>query len=174
MLLSFRWSLTCRVFNIRVSINIKILFKGILRFFFFSIIHLKILLKVKESEVAQLCPTLCDPVDCSPPCPLSMGFFQARLLEWVAISFSRGSSQPRDWTRVSRIGGRCFTHWATRELEKWLSFLPTTHLFSWLFFLFSERMALHILNLFQFGSFWPMTEQAWGWNERRVSKMQAY
>ena len=41
--------------------------------------------------------------------PLSMGFFQARILEWVAISFSRRSSQPRDWTRVSHIVGRCFT-----------------------------------------------------------------
>ena len=36
------------------------------------------------------------------------GFFQARILEWVTISFSRGSSRPRDCTRVSRIGGRCF------------------------------------------------------------------
>ena len=120
--------------------------------------------EVKWSEVAQSCPTLCDPTDYSLPGFSVHGIFQARLLEWVAISFSRGSSQPRDWTQVSRIGGRCFTHWATRELEKWLSFLPTTHLFSWLFFLFSERMALHILNLFQFGSFWPRTEQAWGWN----------
>ena len=42
------------------------------------------------------------------------GIFQARILEWVAISFSR-SSQPRDWTQVSRIVGRCFTIWATRE-----------------------------------------------------------
>ena len=40
---------------------------------------------------------------------------QARILEWVAISFSR-SSQPRDWSRVSRIVGRCFTVWATREV----------------------------------------------------------
>ena len=43
------------------------------------------------SEVTQLCPTLCDPVDCSPPCS-SQGILQARVLEWVAISFSRGSS----------------------------------------------------------------------------------
>ena len=44
-----------------------------------------------------------------------MGLFQARVPEWVAISFSRGSSQPRDWAPVSRIAGRCFTLWATRE-----------------------------------------------------------
>jgi len=43
------------------------------------------------------------------------GIFQTRVLEWVAISFSRGSSQPRDGTRVSRTAGRCFTIWATRE-----------------------------------------------------------
>ena len=45
-----------------------------------------------ESEVAQSCPTLCDPVDCSPPDSSIHGILQARILEWVAISFSRGSS----------------------------------------------------------------------------------
>ena len=49
-----------------------------------------------ESEVAQLCPTLCDPVDCSLPGSSVHGILQARVLEWVAISFSRGSSLPRD------------------------------------------------------------------------------
>ena len=44
------------------------------------------------------------------------GILQARILEWVAIPFSRGSSQPRDWTQVSRIVDRCFTVWATREV----------------------------------------------------------
>ena len=44
--------------------------------------------------------------------PLSMGFFQARVLEWIAISFSRGSSWPRNQTQVSRIAGRGFTIWA--------------------------------------------------------------
>ena len=47
--------------------------------------------------------------------PLSMGILQARILEWVAISFSRGSSQPRDWAQISRIAGGFFTIWATRE-----------------------------------------------------------
>ena len=71
--------------------------------------------------VAQSCPTLWDPMDCSP-----LGFcvhelFQARILEWVAISFSRGSSQPRDWTRVSCTAGRFCTDWATRKaLPLWL------------------------------------------------------
>ena len=67
------------------------------------------------SEVAQSCPTLCDPMDCSPPGSSVRGIFQARTLEWVAISFARRSSQPRDWTQVSRIAGRRFTFWATRE-----------------------------------------------------------
>ena len=44
------------------------------------------------------------------------GIFQARVLEWVAISFSRRSSRPRDWTQISCIVGRCFTVWATREV----------------------------------------------------------
>ena len=53
--------------------------------------------------VAQLCPTLCDPVDCSPPDSSVHGSLQARILEWVAISFSRGSSIPRDQTWVSAL-----------------------------------------------------------------------
>ena len=59
------------------------------------------------SEVAQLCLTLCDPMDCSLP-GSSVHGFQARILEWVPISFSRGSSPPRDWTQVSHIAGRFF------------------------------------------------------------------
>ena len=69
--------------------------------------------KESESEVTQSCPTLCDPMDCSLPGSSVHGIFQARVLEWVTISFSRGSSQPRDWTLVSRVAGRCFTVWAT-------------------------------------------------------------
>ena len=71
--------------------------------------------KVKWSEGAQSCLTLCDPVDCSPPGSSVQGILQERILEWVAISFSRGSSQPRDRTRVSCIAGRSFILWATRD-----------------------------------------------------------
>ena len=70
---------------------------------------------VKWSEVVQSCPTLCDPVDCSLPGSFLHRILQARILEWVAISFSRGSSWPRDRTGVSRIAGRRFNLWATRE-----------------------------------------------------------
>ena len=70
---------------------------------------------------AQLCPTLCDLMDCSPPGSSVHGILQARILEWVAISFSRGSSQLRDRTRVSRIVDRRFTVWATREVRVWVN-----------------------------------------------------
>ena len=69
----------------------------------------KIVLKVKsESEVAQSCPTLCDPMCYSLSGSSVHGIFQARMLKWIAISFSRGSSWPRNQTQVSRIAGRCF------------------------------------------------------------------
>ena len=67
------------------------------------------------SEVAQSCPTLCDPMDCSLPGSSVHGILQAVVLEWIAISFSRGPSQPRARTQVSRIVYRLFTVWATRE-----------------------------------------------------------
>ena len=67
----------------------------------------------KESQVAQSCPTLCDPMECSLPDSSIHGIFQARVLEWVAISFSRGSSWPSNRTWVSRIAGRRLTAWAT-------------------------------------------------------------
>ena len=68
------------------------------------------------SEVKSLSHVrLCHPMDCSLPGFSVRGIFQTRVLEWVAISFSRGSSQPRDRTQVSRIASRCFTLWATRE-----------------------------------------------------------
>ena len=70
----------------------------------------------KESEVAQSCPCLCYHMDCSLPGPSVHGIFQARVLEWAAISFAKGYSQPRDWTQVSHIAD--FTIWATKEIQK--------------------------------------------------------
>ena len=75
-----------------------------------------LLVPVYYSEVTQSCPTLCDPMDCSLPGSSVCGIFQAIVLEWVAISFPRGSSQPRDRTRVSCIVDRRFIIWATREV----------------------------------------------------------
>ena len=63
--------------------------------------------------VSRSVVTLCDPMDCRPPGSSVHGILQARILERVAIPFSRGSSQPRDWTRVSCIAGRFFTIWIT-------------------------------------------------------------
>ena len=67
--------------------------------------------------LVQSCLTLCDPVDCSPSGSSVHGVLQARILEWVAICFSRGSSRPRDGARVSYMEGRSFTVRATREAQ---------------------------------------------------------
>ena len=66
-------------------------------------------------SVAPACPSLCDPVDCSPPGSSVHGIYQARIMEWVATSSSRGSSWPRYWTWVtyiSCIGRRLLYLWA--------------------------------------------------------------
>ena len=65
-------------------------------------------------KVTQSYPTLCNPMDYT-----VHGILQARIQEWVAISFSRGSSQPRDQTQVSHIAGEFFTSWATRNQKKY-------------------------------------------------------
>ena len=63
-----------------------------------------------KQKFPQSCPTLCDPKDYT-----VHGILQARILEWVAFPFSRGSSQPRDRTQVSHITGEFFASWATRK-----------------------------------------------------------
>ena len=80
-------------------------FKIMISFFF----------KSWKVKVTQSCPTLCDPMDCSLPGSSVHGILQVRILEWVAVPFSRGSSEPRDWAQVSHIAGGFFTIWATRE-----------------------------------------------------------
>ena len=75
---------------------------------FFNLLILRVV-------VAQSCLTLCVPMDCSLQGSSVLGIFQARVLEWVAIFFSKRSPQPRDRTQVCHIAGRCFTVWATRE-----------------------------------------------------------
>ena len=80
--------------------------------------------KWSESDVAQSCPTLCNPMDCSIAGSSFHGILQARVLEWVAISFSRGSSWPRDLTHISCISRQILYHWATMEapivcIKKW-------------------------------------------------------
>ena len=64
-------------------------------------------------KITQSCPTGCD------PWTTVHGILQARILEWVAFPFSKGSSQPKDRTQVSHIAGRFFTSWATREVQEY-------------------------------------------------------
>ena len=81
----------------------------------------------RKVKVTQLCPTLCDPMNCIHE------ILQARILEWVAFPFSRGSSQPRDQTQVSHLAGGFFTSWATREaprLLEWVAY-PFSSRSSW-------------------------------------------
>ena len=69
-----------------------------------------------EVKVAQSYPTLCDPMDYT-----VHGILQARILEWVALPFSRASSKPRNHTQVSRIAGRFFASWAKGETQEYWS-----------------------------------------------------
>ena len=77
---------------------------------FFFFFYFFLLCAQGKWKVTWACPSLCDPMDYT-----VHGILQARILEWVAFSFFRGPSQPRDWTQVSHIVGRFFTSWATRE-----------------------------------------------------------
>ena len=74
-----------------------------------------IAMKVKVKSLSRV--TLCDPMDYSLPGSSLHGILQPRILEWVAISFSRGSSRPRDQPQVSRIPGTRLNLWATREAQ---------------------------------------------------------
>ena len=68
--------------------------------------------------VAQPCLTLSTPWTVTLQVPLSMGILQARILEWIAMPYSRESYRPGDWSQVSCVAGRFFTIWATRERER--------------------------------------------------------
>ena len=87
----------------------KVAFTEEIIIFFNLLAACGILVPWSEVKVAQSCPTLCDPMDYT-----VHGILQARILEWVAIPFSRGCPQPRDQTEVSQIAGGFFTSWATR------------------------------------------------------------
>ena len=82
---------------------------------YLQLVDSRILNYVLSCSVAKSCPALCHPMDCSLPGSPVHEILQARVLEWVAISFSTGSFQPRDQTQVSCTAGRSFTIWATRE-----------------------------------------------------------
>ena len=114
-------SVLSRNIHWNISLEVSLLFSAIFPF----------ITGKSKSEVAQLCLTLLDPMDCSLPDSSINGILQVRVPEWVAISFSRGSSWPGDWTQVSHTAGRGFTVWATREaggkeeeIKTWLLLLP--------------------------------------------------
>ena len=101
-----------------LSFVFLLIFKVILNFFIFWTINPYLLFSsfdlsvhLLSCSVTQSCPTLCNPMDCSLPGSSVHGIFQARMLEWIAIPFSRGSSQPRDWTQITYIAGRFFIIW---------------------------------------------------------------
>ena len=118
-------SLTCWVFfwwqNTKLCWKPRFLREVVFQAIDLSLAQIKLLFQLCVRSVPQLCLTLWDPMDCSPPGSSVHGILQARTLEWVAMPFSRGSSQPRDQTHVSCISwitGRFFTHWATWEAWK--------------------------------------------------------
>ena len=78
--------------------------------------------------------------------PLSNGIFQARILECVAISFSRGSSWPRDWTRVPCIGKQILYHWATRQVQLCIpyTYIHTPYIYKHIPYIYIP----HIFHLF--------------------------
>ena len=78
--------------------------------------HIVIVIATVKVKVTQLCLILCDLMDCT-----VHGILQARILEWVAVPFSRGSSQPKDRTQVFCIAGGFFTVWAAREATLYIS-----------------------------------------------------
>ena len=92
-------------------------------------------------EVTQSCPTLCYLMDCTLPGSSIHRIFQVRILEWIAISFSRGSSWPRNQTQASHTSGRLFTIWATREAQKWVAEHGKGRIFS--FILKSDSFILY-------------------------------
>ena len=100
MIFVFAWftSLTIIISRLLENMDSLMLLQMALLYYFF----------MAESEVTQSCPTLCDPMDWSLPNSSTHGIFQARILEWVTISFSRGSSWSRDQTLVSHKAGKFF------------------------------------------------------------------
>ena len=79
-----------------------------MEYFIFNLLSIKFSMCV-NAKLLQLCLNLCNPMECNPPDSSVHGIIQERVLEWVAISFSRGSSQSRDQNQVSHVAGRCFT-----------------------------------------------------------------
>ena len=103
-----------------------------------------LLMFLGDMLVAQLCLTLCDPMDSSLLVSFVHGIPQTRILEWIAIPFSRGPPQPRDQTWFSGIAGRFFTIWASRRVQlSWFSRYVTGYFWT-LFCLLSSSCPLNV------------------------------
>ena len=107
--------------------------------------------RMLHAKSLQSCPTPWDPLDCSPP----GSSVQARILEWVTMPSSRGSSWPSDWTQVSRIAGRFFTFWITREAQttkninytlKFFSLVKLSYYISKMEYFLDYRLLVRIRN----------------------------
>ena len=117
---SFCW-ISNNIFHTWFSYEGTIYVLHILHWAFFSP---RIKPQINIVKVAQSCPTLCNPMDCSLLGISVHGILQAKIMEWAAISFSKGSSQPRDQPQVSSSAGVFFTIWATREAQEYWSGWP--------------------------------------------------
>ena len=158
---------------------LKVLLEHVLQYLFecvFSVlfsIYLRVELCVSVCAHAQRCLTLCTPVDCSPPGSSVCEIFQVRILKWVAISFFRGSSQPRDWTHVSWVSCifrqiqvqewncwviiLCLTSWGTAKLfsiAAELFSIPTITFLCFCIFIFKFSLRLHLLNEIHWSPCW--------------------
>ena len=127
----------------------------------------------KEVKVAQSCLTVCDSMD-YPMWP--HGIRQARILKWIAIPFSRGSLQPRDWTQVFHIEGRFFTSWATREPSKGKAdaktFIKEHREQSKVKLMFTMDVLGWILALSSLWSWWSKTDVKEPWNMTPSPRVQ--
>ena len=104
-------------FHVDMSLYVANIFPA--WYFFLNVAYDFLICRVKVKVKSLSRVQLYDPMDCSPPSSSVHGILQARILERVAISFSRGSSQPRDRTQASCIAGRRFILWATRDLSSY-------------------------------------------------------
>ena len=111
-----QWELSHLLFHLSFDLFFFFAQRLKTRHFFFEFLHVTVLKPTSVCLVAQSCPTLVTPWIIVRQAPLSMGFFRQEY--WVAISFSRWSFRPRDWTHVSFIAVRLFTDWARRETNK--------------------------------------------------------
>ena len=125
--------------------------------------------------VVQYCLTLCNPMDCSLPGSSVQGILQARILEWVAIPFSRESSWPRDWPWVPSIASRFLTIWTTRKAPYLQIFkcACVSMMFYSLLYLLGNIFFLNISFLFshlQCASLTSVDDRLRGWSKLHFSQ----